>query len=111
MVTRKSPRGLPTLGTTVEELEENVLRLKKIAQAAADDPEATIRDRSGASASLTLALRARAKARGEEELTAARVVSSPHFRKLVDVILDALEKHPEALSDVRQVVKRLAAAE
>jgi hypothetical protein len=106
MAQRASEAPGVALGSTVEELEANVRRLKRIAEAAAADPSCPHRDRSSASASLTLALRARARAKGEEELTAARVIASRHFRDVFDLVVKALVPFPEAFAAAHEAVRK-----
>ncbi len=104
-----SPMAEPLVGGTVEELEAQIVRLKRWVAAADLDPAVTVRDKATVGSALTAALRLRARHRGEGEITESSVARSAPFRRAVSTIVAALKPYPDALRAVRGALAEIEA--
>ena len=103
--TRPGP-GL--VGSSAEECEANVARLRHQAELLDRDPLVAPRDRTAAGAALNAALRHLSRLRGEDEITEARIARSAPYRRIVQTLRTALRPWPHAL---RAVADALESAE
>jgi hypothetical protein len=96
--------------STREEFEELVSNLKQDRRDVESDPEMSARDRVPIAVALGAALRHLARVRGEGELTARVVMASPHFRRGLQVVVDAIRPHKEAFAAAHAALRALEEA-
>jgi transcriptional regulator with XRE-family HTH domain len=97
-----------TLGTTLAEVEANVLELKENLRRAKEDPKTSIQERMAITRTIDHALRHLSKVRGETEISRAQILRSPHWAALLEAISVALGPFPEAALAVAKAMRELA---
>ena len=102
----RAPSPEEGVGSTLAEVEGQIVRLKRQANAADADPLASIRDRAQIAQALNVALRMRASVLGEGEMSNATVARSAPFRRLLGSMVRALEAFPDAAAAVLAALER-----
>ena len=92
--------------TARAKLDELLDTLRTLAEGVKRDPDATVSDRIAVLRATVTPIKLLGQLTGEIGASETTIASSPHYRRVRAVIVEALRPHPAALRDVIAALER-----